>query len=243
MILGQDGARLSKRHGAVSVLEYQEQGYLPEALLNYLVRLGWSHGDQEIFSRDEMIELFRLEDVNAGAARFDPEKLTWLNQQYIMRSPADDLAPGLAEQLAALGVDTAGGPSLEAVVEGYRERATTLRELAVSCAYLFRDFDELEPKAAKKHLRPVVHAALHDVRVRFAALGEWRAGDIQAAIQAAADAHGLGFGKLGQPLRVAVTGGGVSPPIDVTIELVGRERTLARVDRALHYIDARALGA
>jgi len=240
MILGEDGARLSKRHGAVNVLEYKEQGYLPEALLNYLVRLGWSHGDQEVFSRQEMIDLFRLEDVNASASRFSPEKLTWLNQQYIIKAPAAELVPGLAAQLRALGLDAADGPPLEAVVEGYRERATTLRELAASSVYLFSDFDEFEPQAAKKHLRPVIGPVLTDVRDGFAALTDWREERIQACVQGVADAREIGFGKLGQPLRVAVTGTGVSPPIDVTIALVGRERALARIDRALEFIDARA---
>jgi len=239
MILGEDGARLSKRHGAVNVLEYSEQGYLPDALLNYLVRLGWSHGDQEIFSRDEMIDLFRLEDVNASASRFSPEKLTWLNQQYIIRSPAEDLVPALAQQFQTIGVDTSGGPPLDAVVEGFRERATTLRELAASCVYLFSDFDSFDAKSAKKILRPVVREPLAEVRAELTKLPEWTADGIQACIQAVADRHELGFGKLGQPLRVSVTGAGVSPPIDATIALVGRARTLARIDMALAYVDQR----
>lgn len=242
MILGEDGAKLSKRHGAVNILDYRDHGYLPEAMLNYLVRLGWSHGDQEVFSRDEMIELFRLEDVNAAASRFSPEKLTWLNQQYIIAAPAAELAPGLATQLAAIELDPADGPSLEVVVDAYRERATTLSDLAQSCVYLFRDFESFEPKAAKKHLRPVIREPLAEVRDEFAGLDAWRADRLHAAIEAVATRHELGFGKLGQPLRVAATGAGVSPPIDVTIELVGRERMLARLTMALEFIDARAAG-
>ena len=240
MILGEDGARLSKRHGAVNVLEYRDQGYLRDALLNYLVRLGWSHGDQEMFSRDEMIDLFRLEDVNASASRFSPDKLNWLNQQYIMRARADEVVPGLEQQYRTIGIDFEAGPALADVVDGFRERATTLRELAESSVYLFRDFDEFEPKAAKKHLRPVIRDPLAAVRAQLAELPGWDAEGIQGCIQAVADQHELGFGKLGQPLRVAVTGGGVSPPIDVTIALVGRDRTLARIDQALSFIDARA---
>ncbi len=243
MILGADGGRLSKRHGAVNVLDYRDQGYLPDAMLNYLVRLGWSHGDQEIFSRDEMIELFRLEEVNASASRFDPEKLTWLNQQYIMRSPAGDLVAGLAAQLEKIGADVADGPPLAAVVDAYRERAATLRELAEGSVYLFRDFHDFDAKAAKKHLRPAIRDALADVRDEFAGSLDWDDVGIQSCIRAVADRHELGFGKLGQPLRVAVTGAGVSPPIDVTVALVGRERTLARIDRALTFIDDRARGA
>lgn len=239
MILGADGARLSKRHGAVSVLEYRDQGYLPDALLNYLLRLGWSHGDQEIFSRVEMVNLFDLKDVNASASRFDPEKLTWMNQRYIMEASATDLVPGLEAQLKRLDLDPNQGPSLEAVIETYRERATTLADLAQSCGYLFHDFSTLEPKAAKKHLRPVIKAPLSDVRGRLAALATWDAEAIQQAIQAVADDFEIGFGKLGQPLRVAVTGGSVSPPIDATIALVGQARTLERIDGALAYIDSR----
>lgn len=243
MILGEDGARLSKRHGAVNVLEYRDNGYLPDAVLNYLVRLGWSHGDREIFSRDDMIELFRLDDVNASASRFSPEKLTWLNQQYIIAAPAADLVDGLAAQYRRMDIDTTAGPPLTDVVEIYRERAATLAEMAESSVYAFRDFAEIEPKAAKKHLRGVVRAPLADARTALAALDPFTADGIQAAIQSVADGCELGFGKLGQPLRVAVTGGGVSPPIDVTMALIGRERCLARIDAALGFIDRRMAAA
>jgi glutamyl-tRNA synthetase len=243
MILGEDGSRLSKRHGAVNVLEYRERGYLPEALLNYLVRLGWSHGDQEIFSRLEMVQEFDLKDVNASASRFDPEKLAWLNQQYIIAAVADQLVPELEVQLKRLDIDPGQGPALKQVVEAYRERAMTMAEMAQSCTYLFHDFSAVEPKSAKKHLRPVVETPLREVRAGLEALGDWDRSSIQSVIQSVADGHELGFGKLGQPLRVAVTGGPVSPPIDVTIELVGRERTLARIGEALAYIEQRAAAA
>ena len=243
MILGADGARLSKRHGAVNVLEYREQGYLPAALLNYLARLGWSHGDQELFSEQELIELFDLAAVNRAAARFDPAKLDWVNQQYIMQRPAAELVAPLTEQLQAQGLDPAAGPPLPAVVEAFRERAVTLRELAQSSWYLFRDFNEFDAGAAKKHLRPVIGEALQQVRASFAGLETWSRETIHAAIQAVADASGLGFGKLGQPLRVAATGGPVSPPIDLTLELVGQARCLARLDLALKFIADRAAAA
>jgi len=243
MILGEDGARLSKRHGAVNVLEYRAQGYLPDAVLNYLVRLGWSHGDQEIFTREEMIRLFRLEDVNASASRFSAEKLTWLNQQYILQTPAEDLVEGLAAQYRRMEIDTGDGPALTAVVAAFHERAATLQELAESSVYVFQDFDTIEPKAAKKHLRPVVREPLAEVREGLAGLRAWEAAAIQGVIKGVADRHELGFGKLGQPLRVAVTGGGVSPPIDVTMALIGRERCLSRIDAALNLIDERIASA
>jgi glutamyl-tRNA synthetase len=239
MILGEDGSRLSKRHGAVNVLDYREQGYLPEALLNYLVRLGWSHGDQEIFSIDEMIKLFDIADVNASASKFSPEKLAWLNQQYIMAADPADLVPQLLEQLDKVGIDAANGPEPVAVIATYRERAVTLRELAASIAYLYTDEISLDPGAAKKQLRPVVQEGLATLQEKLAGLEVWEAAGIHAALEEAAAAHDMKFGKLGQPVRVAVTGGAVSPPIDVTVELVGRERTLQRLDQALSYIDER----
>lgn len=240
MILGPDGARLSKRHGAVNVLEYREQGYLPQALLNYLARLGWSHGDQELFPIDELLRLFDICAVHKSAARFDPDKLTWLNQQYVMTEPADALVPQLRAHLESDGLDPAAGPPLDAVVEAYRERARTLCEMAEACWYLFRDFDQPDAAAAKKHLRPVIGEPLKLVRDRLAGLAEWRRDTIHGAIQETADAAGLAFGKLGQPLRVALAGGPVSPPIDVTAELVGRDRTLRRVDVALRLVAERA---
>jgi glutamyl-tRNA synthetase len=240
MILGEDGARLSKRHGAVNVLEYREQGYLPEAVLNYLARLGWSHGDQEIFSVSELIEFFDIADVNASASKFNPEKLAWLNQQYIMAADPGDLVEMLEYQFEHLGIDAEAGPDLVAVITAYRERAITLRELAAGVTYLYQDDIELDAGAAKKHLRPVVQPALQTLRDKLAELADWTAAGIHEAMQTAADAHELKFGKIGQPVRVAVTGTGISPPIDVTVELVGKERTLARLDLALEFIEARA---
>ena len=240
MILGPDGARLSKRHGAVNVLDYREQGFLPEALLNYLVRLGWSHGDQEVFSIDEMVELFDIADVNASASSFNPDKLEWLNQQYIIKASSDRLADLLAQQIEMIGVDPGDGPKLEAVVGAYRERATTMRKMAESCRYCFEDFGEIDPKAAKKHLRPVILEPLRDVCNRFENLSDWKADGLTAAINDSAAAHNINMGKIGQPIRVAITGGSVSPPIDVTLQLVGRKRSLERLQNAIALIEARA---
>jgi glutamyl-tRNA synthetase len=243
LILGEDGSKLSKRHGAVNVLEYREEGYLPDAVVNYLARLGWSHGDQEVFSRAELIDLFDVKDVNASASRFSGEKLTWLNQQYIMAADPDDLVEPLLEQMAKVGIDPANGPAPRRIVEAYRERATTLRELAASVRYLYEDDVPLDPGAAKKQLRPVVGEALQSLREAWAALPEWTAASVHGAMEQVCEQHELKFGKVGQPVRVAVTGGPVSPPIDVTVELVGQERALARLDQALAYIAARAAAA
>lgn len=239
MILGPDGAKLSKRHGAIDVREYRAQGYLPEALLNYLVRLGWSYGDQEVFSIEEMARLFDIDDVNASASAFNPEKLKWLNQQHIMAMPAERLGQLLVPYLLQAGLDPAAGPDAARVAEGFRERAETLVQMAESSRYCYEDFEEIDAAAAKKHLRPVILEPLRDVAERFRKLGTWAEAGISQVIEACAADHGINMGKLGQPLRVAVTGGSVSPPIDVTLALVGRERTLARLDHAIDLIEAR----
>lgn len=240
MILGPDGAKLSKRHGAVDVREYREQGYLPEALLNYLVRLGWSHGDQEIFSIEEMLRLFDINDVNASASAFNPEKLKWLNQQHIISMAAEELGGRLVPYLRKAGLDPDDGPDPARVAEGFRERAETLVQMAASCRYCYEDFAMPEPSAAKKHLRPVILEPLKDIAARFQAMTSWCEGDISRAIEECAKSYEINLGKLGQPIRVAVTGGPVSPPIDVTLALVGQDRTVARLKHAIDLIEARA---
>ncbi|HEV7432833.1 MAG TPA: glutamate--tRNA ligase family protein, partial [Steroidobacteraceae bacterium] len=235
MILGSDGAKLSKRHGAVSVLQYQEEGYLPDALLNYLVRLGWSHGDQEVFTLEEMIAAFDIRDVNKAASAFNAEKLLWLNQQHMMRAPLTLLAEPLRTQLATLGVHTDDQRLLEGVASAQRERCKTLREMAANSLYFFKDFEAYEPKAASKHLNQESAPLLEQLSDDFAGLADWGAPAIHALIAAAAERSGSGLGKVAQPLRVAMTGGTVSPPIDITVSLIGRERALARLHRALSY--------
>ena len=237
MILGTDGQRLSKRHGAVGVMQFREDGYVPDALLNYLVRLGWSHGDQEIFSRQEMIGLFDVVDVNRAAAAFDTEKLQWLNQHYIKESAPELLADDVGIQLRALGADTRNGPALSAVVLAQQERAKSLREMAENSVYFYQDFEVFEEKAAKKNFKADAEAPLRGLKQRLESLDEWRAEPIHEAVVQTAEAAEMKLGKVAQPLRVAVSGRGFSPPIDVTVELVGRERTLARIDRALDYIN------
>ncbi len=242
MILGPDGAKLSKRHGAVDIREYREEGYLPEAMLNYLVRLGWSHGDQEIFSVEEMTRLFDIADVNQSASAFNPEKLLWINQQHILAMSPEALAPRLMPFLVKAGLDPSEGPDPVHIAEGFHERAETLLHMAASARYCYEDFDVVDPKSAKKHLRPVILEPLKTVRARLAALEHWGETQISEAVRDVAEDYDLNLGKLGQPIRVAVTGGPVSPPIDVTLRLVGRERTLARLDRAIELVVARAGG-
>ena len=240
MILGPDGAKLSKRHGAVDIREYREQGYLPEAMLNYLVRLGWSHGDQEIFSVEEMIELFDIADVNQSASAFNPEKLLWLNQQHIMAAPLERIGKELVPYLKAAGLDPANGPDPKDVAEGFRERAETLLHMAASARYCYEDFEVIEPKAAKKNLRPVILEPLKAARDRLAELEEWTKESIAETIEQVAASFEINMGKLGQPIRVAVTSGPVSPPLDVTVWLIGQKRVVQRLDKAIEIIAARA---
>jgi glutamyl-tRNA synthetase len=240
MILGPDGAKLSKRHGAVDIREYEEQGYLPEAMLNYLVRLGWSHGDQEIFTIQEMIDLFDIGDVNQSASSFNPEKLLWINQQHMIATPAEMLGSALVPFLVAAGLDPEDGPDPVHVAEGFHERAETLLHMAASARYCYEDFDAIEPRAAKKNLRPIILEPLKAARDKLAELQEWTKEGIATVIEQVAASFEINMGKLGQPIRVAVTGGPVSPPIDVTVWLVGRERVIRRLDNAIEFIEHRS---
>jgi glutamyl-tRNA synthetase len=236
MILGDDGARLSKRHGAVSVMQYREQGILPEALLNYLVRLGWSYQDKEHFTVDEMIEFFDIEDVNKAASAFNTEKLLWLNQHYMKSDKPERLAHLLSPHMGDLGIDPALGPDLVAVVEAQRERAKTLVELAAISAFYYKDFDEFDEKTAKKAFKAAAIEPLATAREKMAALAEWNREALHGCIHQTVEELGIGMGKLGMPLRLAATGGSPAPDLDLTLFLIGREATLRRIDRALEYI-------
>ena len=236
MILGADGQRLSKRHGAVGVTQFRDDGYLPEALINYLVRLGWSHGDREIFSREEMIELFDVADVNRAPASFDYDKLGWLNQHYIRQEDPDRLGALLTGQFERMGIDISGGaaPSLLATIQ--RERARTLAEMAEKSRFAFEEYGEFDERAAKKHLRPVALGPLEEMRARLHALPDWEPAALHAAVAECAEALSLNLGKVAQPLRVALTGAAASPAIELTLQMVGRDVALSRLDRAIAYV-------
>jgi len=238
MILGADGAKLSKRHGAVSVLQYRDDGFLPEALLNYLVRLGWSHGDQEVFSMEQMIELFDIGDVNKSASAFNPEKLLWLNQQHIMRASPERLAQYLQPQLAQLGIDVEDEAQLTAVANIQKERAKTLKEMASNSAFFFREIESYDEKAAKKNLTQDAAPLLQLVLDRLGATETWEAETIHSVLNAIATEANVGLGKIAQPIRVAVTGTAVSPPIDATLALLGKSKTIARIENAIRYIES-----
>lgn len=236
MILGADGARLSKRHGAVSVMQFRDDGYLPEALLNYLVRLGWSHGDQEIFSIDEMVNYFELADVNASASSFNNDKLLWLNHQYIMTGDPHHVARHLSWHVGQLGIDPGTGPALADVVIAFRERSKTLVEMASASRYFYQDFEQYDEKAVKKNFNPEAADVLERLYAQFEAVADWQGDAVHQVVVDLAETLQLNMGKVAQPLRVAVCGTSVSPGIDVTLTLLGKEKTLARIGRAIGFI-------
>ncbi len=242
MILAEDGAKLSKRvHGeSVSVINYREQGYLPEALLNYLVRLGWSHGDQEIFSIDEMMNLFDIHNVNKSASSINIGKLLWINQQYLKDSDPGHIAHHLSYHLGKLGIDPSTGPDINDVIVAQRERAQTLRELADISMFFYKDFDSYDNKVAGKHLTLEAVPVLTELQERFSALADWQQDKIHEVIHATVEQLGIKMGKVAMPLRMALTGGTPSPALDLTVYLVGKARTLKRIELALAYINKSA---
>ena len=233
MILGADGAKLSKRHGAVSVLQYRDDGFLPEAVLNYLARLGWSHGDQEIFTIEEMIRLFDIADVNKSASAFNFEKLAWLNQQHMMRVPAARIVPVLRWHLDREGIQADNDAQLEQIVVVQRERAKTLREMALNSVFFFRAPTTYDEKAVRKHVTPEALTLLSDALQELAQLQDWSATTIHQLISHFSAARGVSLGKLAQPMRLAVCGGTVSPPIDATLAILGKLESQSRLARAL----------
>ena len=239
MILGDDGKRLSKRHGAVGIMQYFEDGYLPEAMLNYLVRLGWSHGDQEIFSTADMIEHFSLDDINKSASTFNTDKLNWINQQYLISLPIDQIVDLVKQRLHKTGTNYDAETDFHSIVDLYRQRVSTINQLVDSILYCFEDFEEYDEKAAKKALRPGALEPLQSLLNEFGNLEEWKSPAIHQVIESITQVLELNMGKVGQPLRVAVTGGSFSPPIDKTVEIIGKAKTLSRISRAISYISAK----
>ena len=248
MILGEDKKRLSKRHGAVSVLQYKEDGYLPQGLLNYLVRLGWSHEDQEIFSIDEMVQLFSLEAVNKSGSVFNSEKLDWVNQQHFLSLPADELGKAFEGYVVDKSCPVEAYHTVEtssdqcaAVAELQKDRCNTLKQMAEESTYFFFESENYDPKAAAKQLTDNAVEPLQLVGNKLAALaeaGQWQPDQIDAAIKATVEELGIGFGKLGLPLRVALTGNTKSPSLEQTVFLIGQESVARRLARALDVIAA-----
>lgn len=231
MILGADGAKLSKRHGALSVTEYRSMGFMPEALLNYLVRLGWSHGDQELFTREEMMAKFDFDHVSASPARFDMEKAYWVNHQYLKITDPAVIAPEFEWHLRRMNLDLANGPALTAVIEQQRERCRTLLEMAEKSHFFYAELTAYNEKDAAKHLTPKSAPVLAALIEALSAV-EWKAEALHTAVHGVAEKLGLKLGDVAQPIRVAIAGMAVSPPIDQTLFLLGRERSLARLQAA-----------
>jgi len=231
MILGDDGTKLSKRHGAVSVMQYDEEGYLPDAVINYLARLGWSHGDDEVFSREQFVEWFDLDHITPSAAQFNTEKLNWLNAQYIKKADDGYLAAQIASRLARRGVDPEAGPTLERVIALYKDRATNLNELA-DAAELFCVELHPAPEVLAQHLTTAAVAALKSLHGRLAVV-DWEKAALNQAIKDTMAEHGLKMPQVAIPLRVAVLSVPQTPSIDAVLEVLGRERVLKRLARYL----------
>jgi glutamyl-tRNA synthetase len=236
MILGSDGVKLSKRHGAVSVIDYRALGFMPEAVLNYLVRLGWSHGDQELFTREEMIQHFDIGKVQKSPARFDMEKLVWVNHEYLKRADIAVIEPELRWHLERIGVRADSGPKLADVIREQRERCKTLVEMSEKSRFFYEELKGYNEKDAAKHFTPEAGELLKALIADLKSLADWQPEAIHKSVHALAEKKGVGLGEVAQPIRVAVAGMAISPPIDQTLALLGRERALARLVAAVTHI-------
>ena len=238
MILGADGSRLSKRHGAVNLMSYRDAGYLPKALLSYIVRLGWSHGDQEIFSIDEMINLFALENINKSSASFNQDKLDWINHSYIKTIDINELASELEWHLDQLSINLSDGPDIKEVIEALRDRSKSLVDMAKSCVMFYRDFEDFDSGLALKFFHLESRPVLDDLFKNLNTLEEWSVENIHEVIQSICKDRNIGFGKVGQPFRLAISGDGNAGSIDKSAQLVGKERVLLRLKMAIDWIDS-----
>ena len=237
MILGSDGSRLSKRHGAVNLMSYRDAGFLPKALLNYIVRLGWSHGDQEIFSVDEMIKLFELKNINKSSASFNQEKLDWINQSYIKTTEINELVSELEWHLNQLSIDLSDGPDIKEVIEALRDRSKSLVDMAKNCVMFYHDFEDFDSDLAIKFFNLESRSVLGDLLINLETLEQWSAEHIHEVIQSICQSRNIGFGKVGQPLRLAISGDGEAGSIDKCSQLVGKKRVLLRLKMATDWID------
>jgi glutamyl-tRNA synthetase len=237
MILGSDGSRLSKRHGALNLLSYRDEGLLPHALLNYIVRLGWSHGDQEIFSVDEMINLFDLSSINNSPASFNQEKLEWINQSHIKITEVNDIASNFKWHLDQLKIETDNGPNINEVIDALRDRSKSLVDMAQSCNMFYKDFKEFDAVQANKIFTKESKLILVDLLTNLNDVISWKAESIHSVIQNICEDRDIGFGKVGQPFRLAISGDGKAGSVDISAQLVGKARTLLRIQMALDYID------
>ncbi|MCY4226195.1 MAG: glutamate--tRNA ligase [Gammaproteobacteria bacterium] len=237
LILGSDRKRLSKRNGDVSVLDYRDRGILPEALINYLVRLGWSHGDQEIFSREEMIRYFDLRQVNKSSAGFDMEKLLWINRHYIVQSSIDALMPEVRKIMTLRHIDIESGPYLRSVMKLVKERASTLVEIADQSEYFYRPIDQYNAAAIARHCDKMTSALLEGINKVFSRLEPWTQESVGNVLKAYVKAEGMKFPRLAQPLRIAISGSDQTPSIDATLALLGSTETIKRTRLFIDYLE------
>ena len=238
MILGSDGSRLSKRHGALNLLSYRDEGFLPDALLNYLVRLGWSNGDQEIFSIEEMIKLFELKNINNSPASFNQEKLEWMNQNYIKTTSLDNLIGHLSFHLEKLNINLDNGPEINQLIEFLRERSKSLADLAHSCIMFYKDFEAFDEAQANKTFKAESKEVLQDLVSQLSRVNDWNSNNIHSVIELICEERNIGFGKVGQPFRLALSGDGKAGSIDKSAQFVGKERTLSRLEMAIDWINS-----
>ena len=238
MILGADGSRLSKRHGAVNLMSYKDKGFLPQALLNYIIRLGWSHGDQEIFSVDEMINLFELENINKSPASFNQEKLDWINHLYIKNTEINELVSELEWHLNRHSIDLNDGPDIKEVVELLRDRSKSLVDMAQNCVMFYHDFEAFDSRLVMKFFHLKSRPVLEDLLINLNTLEQWSVEHIHEVIQNICESRNIDFGKVGQPFRLAISGDGKAGSIDKSAQLVGKERVLLRLKMAIDWIDS-----
>lgn len=236
MIHGKDGKRLSKRHGAVSVNEYRNEGILPQALLNYLVRLGWSHGDQEIFTVNQMIELFDFNSIHKSAATFDYEKLLWVNHQHMKEVAGTTIKTMLEEYFNSKGIYPDEKPDIATLYDVQKERCKTLQELCNASEYFYNKIDSYDEKAVKKNFTKDSVKILQTLKDRLKVLNQWSADNIHTTVKSVADDMNLKISNVAPTLRLAVTGGAISPSIGITLELLGPDKSLNRIDQAIEYI-------
>ena len=237
MILGEDGKKLSKRHGALGVMYYRDSGILPEAMINYLARLGWSHGDQELFTTEELISLFDINDLNKSPAALSLNKLLWVNQHYLKTSPLETIKEHLAWHIAQAGIDVSTGPAIDDVIELQRGRVKTLKELVEKSLYFYEDVFNYDEKAAGEFLTKEAKYVLRLVLEKISNLSQWTKDDLQKLVQSVLIESELKMPKVAQPLRVALTGNTLSPSIDVTLYYIGQTRVQQRIEKAIAYID------
>ena len=237
MILGEDGKKISKRDGVSNILKYRDDGYLQEALLNYLIRLGWSKGDQEIFTIDEMISDFDLKDVNKSSSSINPKKLLWLNQHYLKNTENKILAEILRNFFDVINVSTAIGPDLEDLVEIQKQRMDTIKDIAENSIFFYEDFEDYDTELSRKYLKPEILGVFKELYDELKSIKQWSNNSVKNIIDELTKKFDIKIGKLAQPLRVAITGTNISPSIDDTLNLLGQEKSLDRLKKAIKYIE------